>query len=294
MAQEITIFGGGGGNFTKVIFQDGIPLHTYSATMISLISSSALNFSSSAFLKGSTHMIITWCEIRWIWTMLEDTQTTDCYFIELLYVMCVTARYHDVTVSERSKPRRSDLICKFQIVHKQTCCWWWFLWASNVPQLGIYSPRRAWASIFPPKEMYRTSLASATTNLASSCCLILSVFGNNELSIRQLQNIIKEFYKHLHDVLSGQWRVVFVPTCWRFFSIAALCVWCVELYVFCYPYAIKTYKCCPGFGYSRFNILSVTHSLSLMLPKYDTLSTSSVWWPSIFIGLPLVCFVFVS
>lgn len=70
-----------------------------------------------------------------------------------------------------------------QVCHSMPHCWQCFLRECNVPGLGFHSLRRAWVSIFWPKELYWTSLVLERKNIATLCWFPLSLAGSNVPSI---------------------------------------------------------------------------------------------------------------
>lgn len=97
------------------------------------------------------------------------------------------------------------------------------MWTCDVPRLGFYSPWRAWISVLRPVELYSASLVSVRKNVTISCWLALSLARSNVSCIRlqwlqvvesllQLQNVVYEVHKIIHDALSDRrWVVLYQP-----------------------------------------------------------------------------------
>lgn len=163
-------------------------------------------------------MIVTWCEVGWIWGCVWHSKRN----LLRCYTWCI--RPGDImlrkTHTDMGRSRRFDLITYFKrlsgrsVTSYFTFDFWVVLpWACNVPGLGLYSPEEA--------ELYKTSLVSSRKNAATPCWLALSQTVSNVLTIHpqwlyvvenhlfQLQNVGEDFNKLSENVLSDQgWAVI--------------------------------------------------------------------------------------
>lgn len=132
------------------------------------------------FPEMSKHMTVTWCEAEWIQRMFKTLQT-QIHNLLSCCTCCVQPRV--IMLQQHTRTEQMATFKKKKIFFKfwlkvtsgsqanHSCRPWWqgIFWECNVPELGIYSSRRAWTLIFRPTELHVTYLLAARKNVTASC-----------------------------------------------------------------------------------------------------------------------------